>query len=560
MVQYLNNGASGFEQFKAAQTAKENNGKPKFSNVLTWVVIVALGGWLVWSWMMPGKKAAAPTPAAPEIAATQTDDLSHVPTAIVSGDLLTARVAGLRISQLQLKEYKEKKGADAPVTLLAGDREFAEFGFSGGGTTTPTAGTIWNPLKPYQNNGNVIAMTWTSPEGIEFTRTLTLTGDTVLQIKDDVKNNSKTPITLSPYARIVRADGAKNQVGVKTGGIAFANDKIDRNDWKYLIKHPQSYQTTNGFVGFTDQYWQTIVRIASPNHPTESTIPLGPGDAAVDETLRLKQRADGLYQADIAPESTTIAPGTTVTWTSAMYAGAKTPANLNAAAAAIPGITQTIDYGWFWFLARPMLWALNALVAFVGNYGVAIILFTILLRIAMWPLTKKSFTGMAAMQKMQPEMQRIQKQYANDKLRMQQEMTALYKRHGSNPMSGCLPMLIQIPIFFALYKALLISVPMRQASFLWISDLSVMDPYLILPLLMGATMWLQQHIQNSYNKMNALANDNNNPMAQTQKFMKWMPLIFTAMFAIMPAGLVLYWTVSNLFGIGQMAWIKKNKN
>ena len=157
-----------------------------------------------------------------------------------------------------------------------------------------------------------------------------------------------------------------------------------------------------------------------------------------------------------------------------------------------------------------------------------------------------------AMQKMQPEMARIQKLYANDKPRMQMEMMRLYQTHKTSPMSGCLPMLIQIPIFFALYKALLISVQMRSAHFLWISDLAVMDPYFIMPILMGATMYWQQRLQSG---ASAAGND---MAAQTQRMMKWMPLLFTVMFAWMPAGLVLYWTVSNLFGIGQIYIIKRS--
>ena len=227
---------------------------------------------------------------------------------------------------------------------------------------------------------------------------------------------------------------------------------------------------------------------------------------------------------------------------------------LDAASQQITGLDETVDYGWFWFFVRPILWLLHVLNSFVMNYGVAIIIMTLLLRLAMWPLTRKSYVSMMAMQKMQPEMARIQKLYANDKARMQMEMMRLYQTHKTSPMSGCLPMLIQIPIFFALYKALLISVQMRSAHFLWISDLASMDPYFILPILMGLTMWLQQHLQTVANNKNAAPND---VTAQTQKMMKWMPLLFTVMFAWMPAGLVLYWTVSNIFGIGQMYYIKK---
>ena len=160
---------------------------------------------------------------------------------------------------------------------------------------------------------------------------------------------------------------------------------------------------------------------------------------------------------------------------------------------------------------------------------------------------------MAAMQKMQPEMQRIQKLYANDKMCRQMEMMKLYQTHKTSPMSGCLPMLIQIPIFFALYKALLVSVQMRNAHFLWISDLSAMDPYFILPILMGATMFLQQRLQSP--KLSA--GNTNDIAAQTQRMMRWMPILFTVMFAWMPAGLVLYWTVSNIFSIIQMQIIKR---
>ena len=218
----------------------------------------------------------------------------------------------------------------------------------------------------------------------------------------------------------------------------------------------------------------------------------------------------------------------------------------------ITGLDETVDYGWFGFLARPMLFGLNSFNNLISDYGLSIIVLTILLRLLMWPLTRKSFTSMVAMQKMQPEMARIQKLYKGDKMRLQMEMMKLYQTHKASPMSGCLPMLLQIPIFFALYKALLISVPMRGAGFLWISDLSMMDSLFILPILMGATMWLQQYLQSAASGTSAVG-----PAAQTQKVMKYMPILFTFMFAWMPAGLVLYWTVSNLFGIAQMYIIKK---
>jgi YidC/Oxa1 family membrane protein insertase len=257
--------------------------------------------------------------------------------------------------------------------------------------------------------------------------------------------------------------------------------------------------------------------------------------------------------ADTSAAAVRVVPNDTGIFTTTIFAGPRDQSVLDAAATTIGGIDDTIDYGWFWFLARPMLWVLNALNSFVMNYGVAIILMTILLRLLMWPLTRKSYTSSIAMQRMQPELQRIQKLYANDKARLQMEMMNLYRAHKTSPMSGCLPMLIQIPIFFALYKALLVSVQMRNAHFLWIHDLAAMDPYFILPILMGATMWLQQYLQTP----KTISNNPNDPTVATQRVMKWLPVIFTIMFAWMPAGLVLYWTVSNLFGIFQMYVIKK---
>ena len=351
---------------------------------------------------------------------------------------------------------------------------------------------------------------------------------------DTIKNAGKDEISVAPYARIVRPNDAKSSAGVYTGSVAFVNSDLEREDWSRIADKSFAYSTTNGFIGFVDQYWETILSVASP-----------------DQTMRVRPLGD-MFQADAAAAAVSIAPGATQTITTNLYMGPRDHRILQTADAMIAGIDQTVDYGWFWFFVRPILWLLYVLNSFVMNYGVAIILMTLLLRLAMWPLTRKSYVSMMAMQKMQPEMARIQKLYANDKARMQMEIMRLYQTHKTSPMSGCLPMLIQIPIFFALYKALLISVQMRSAHFLWISDLASMDPYFILPILMGLTMWLQQHLQTASN--GAQTND---AVAQTQKMMKWMPLLFTVMFAWMPAGLVLYWTVSNIFGIGQMYYIKK---
>lgn len=459
-------------------------------------------------------------------------DLSAVPVSEIRSDDITADIQGLRISNIELLKYAADP-ADAsgatPVALLATDGAFAEVGLIAAGTTAPTAETVWT------RDGDVY--TWQNSDGVKFTRTITIDGY-VISVADTVHNASGTEINITPYGRIVRANDMESSAGVYTGSVAYIDSDIEREDWSRIAKKSFAYTTPNGFLGFVDQYWETILSLDSP-----------------DQTMRVRPVGD-MFQADAAAAPVIIAAGDSATINTYMYFGPRDQQILSVVDSTIAGIDKTVDYGWFWFFVRPILWLLNILNSFVMNYGVAIILMTLLLRLAMWPLTRKSYVSMMAMQKMQPEMARIQKLYANDKARMQMEMMRLYQTHKTSPMSGCLPMLIQIPIFFALYKALLISVQMRSAHFLWISDLASMDPYFILPILMGATMWLQQHLQTVSNA-SATSGTTADAVAQTQRVMKWMPIIFTVMFAFMPAGLVLYWTVSNIFGIGQMYYIKR---
>lgn len=521
MVKYLDRN-SGFNQWNAAKNAAGDGKKSWFGGFLGWFVIFLAAWWLAGYFMGP-KKQTVTTDAAP----TPVVDLSSVPVDEITSDKLSARVQGLRISDIRLTDFAATAGdtTGPRVSLLGGAGDYAEIGYIATGSAAPTATTIWR--------GAPDKMTWKSANGVEFARTITTDGY-VISVSDTIKNNTKSDVAFAPYARIVRGNEHKSAAGVKTGAVAYVNSDVEYEDWRDMDKKSYAYSTTNGFIGFADQYWETIVSV----------------DAA-DQTMRLKF-ADEKYHADAAAGAVQVAAGTTKTITTNIYAGPREQRALDAASAQIAGINDTIDYGWFWFLAQPLLWILNMLNALVHNYGVAIIILTLLLRFVMWPLTRKSYTSMMAMQKMQPEMARIQKLYANDKMRLQMEMMRLYQTHKTSPMSGCLPMLLQIPIFFALYKALLVSVQMRSAHFLWISDLAAMDPYFILPILMGATMWLQSRLQTA--GKNGAAND---AIAQTQRVMKWMPVMFTVLFAWMPAGLVLYWTVSNLFGIAQMYIIKK---
>ena len=519
MVKYLDNNNSGFTAWNANQSKKRGG----LGGFLWWFIVFMAAWWAIG--VMFGKHN---QPAQVEEAPIVAVDVSNVPVYEITSDKITASVQGLRISDIALRDFPESAKDSAPVKLLSGDNAYAEIGIVGVGTTAPTADTVWKA------DGD--KYTWRNSDGVVFYRTVTV-NDYVITINDEVKNDTKKDFAFTPYARIQRENDNVSSAGVYTGLVVFANGDVEHDDWRALAKKPRAYTTTNGFMGFADQYWETIVDIDVP-----------------DQTIRAQKYSDW-YQSDVNTRAVNVAAGENANIKTLLYAGPRDSSVLNTVSNQIAGIDETVDYGWFWFLAMPMLWLINIINAIVMNYGIAIIIMTILLRLLLWPLTRKSYTSMAAMQKMQPEMQRIQKLYANDKQRMQMEMMKLYQTHKTSPMSGCLPMLIQIPIFFALYKALLISVQMRNAHFLWISDLAVMDPYFILPILMGASMWLQQRLQSGATK----SADKNDVAAQTQRAMRWMPIIFTVMFAWMPAGLVLYWTVSNLFGILQMYIIKHKK-
>ena len=520
MVKYLNNNNSGF----AAWNANKNNTKKRggLLGIMWWFVVFMIAWWAIG--VMFGKHTSNAPVAESNVAIV---DVSNVPVYEIVSDKITANVQGLRIFDIDLLDFKSNSKSADTVKLLSGEDAYAEIGVIGVGTAAPTADTIW------KSDDNVY--TWRNSDGVVFNRTVTV-NDYVITVNDEIKNDTKKDYAFTPYARIQRENDNVSSAGVYTGLVVFVNGDVEHDDWRAIAKKPRAYTTTNGFMGFVDQYWETVVDVDSP-----------------DQTIRAQKYGD-LYQSDVNARAVNIAAGESANIKTLLYTGPRDSSVLKAASGQISGIDKTVDYGWFWFLAMPMLWLINAINSVVMNYGIAIIIMTILLRLLLWPLTRKSCTSMAAMQKMQPEMQRIQKLYANDKARMQMEIMKLYQTHRTSPMSGCLPMLIQIPIFFALYKALLISVQMRNAHFLWISDLAVMDPYFILPILMGASMWLQQRLQSGATK----SADKNDVAAQTQRAMRWMPIIFTVMFAWMPAGLVLYWTVSNLFGILQMYIIKRS--
>ena len=511
MVQYMNN--SGFNQWNAMR--EKNNTKPR-AGFFTWLFMFLIAWWLI-GLFVPSKQEQPKTTDIAQIEKTNVKSETRV------ADNVSFDVQGLRISKIDLLQHKQSAKSEEKVSLLNGENNFIEIGLISPDVKTPNINTHW------EHKSNLLH--WNS-ENVHFVRDINV-NEYVITITDTIKNNSGKEISITPYANIVRNGVEDKSSVVETGGVVYANKDLDYTNWNQLNKKSFAYSTVRGSIGFADQYWETILSID-----------------ANDQTMSVKKNGENyLAQTNAAPVK--VAPKSETKINTYIFAGPRSSDALKNAKNFIPGIEETIDYGWFWFFAQPMLWMLNWLFALVGNYGIAIILMTLTVRVLIWPLTRKSYVSTMMMQKMQPEMQRVQKLYANDKARLQMEMMKIYQTHKTSPMSGCLPMLIQIPIFFALYKALLISVPMRSAHFLWISDLAVMDPYFLLPIVMGLTMWLQQYLQTP---TKATGND---AMASTQRVMKWLPILFTVMFAWMPAGLVLYWTVSNLFGILQMYIIKK---
>ena len=257
---------------------------------------------------------------------------------------------------------------------------------------------------------------------------------------------------------------------------------------------------------------------------------------------RLRQLSGGDYSLGYIGPVHNVAPGQSDVLKTRFYAG---PKDIKQLESIHEHLDLTIDYGWAWWISKPLFWLLDFLHSFVGNWGWAIILLTLCVRTPMYPLFAKSARSMAGMRKIQPEMQRLKELYGDDRQKMSQEMMGLYKKHGVNPMGGCLPILLPMPIFFGLYYMLFESVELRHADWLWIADLSVKDPMFILPLIMGLTMWFQQ-------KLNPQPTE-----ASMATAMKLMPIMFTFMFMWFPAGLVVYWTVNNVFAIAQSYVVNK---
>lgn len=483
----------------------------------------------------------------------------HIKTDKLKGSI---RLQGARFDELVLTDYNESvDGTGKDIALLTNDNTneayFAEFGWLGQNqngqslAALPDAKTNWSVSgNDTLTSSTPVTLTYTSPDGLQFTRTISVDDNYVFSLEDKVTNTSSMAVNIYSYGMITRnlPKDVSSFFILHEGPIGYLGDKLVETKYEDIQDKSESYQSTGGWAGLTDKYWLTAL------------IPDQSKDIKV--TYRASQhQGTKRFFTDFVGPARALSPGETVSATNHFFAGAKVLDLLDhyESKLGIKHFDLAVDFGWFYFLTKPMFHVLNMAKDFLGNFGLAILLLTVVLKLLFFPLANKSYRSMARMKQLQPKMKKIKEDHGDDRMAMNQAMMELYKKEKVNPMAGCLPMIIQIPVFFALYKVLFVSIEMRHAPFYgWIHDLSAPDPTSVFnlfglipfdvpsflqigawPLIMGATMIVQQRL---------------NPTPQDpvqEKMFMLMPIIFTVMLANFPAGLVIYWAWNNLLTIIQ---------
>jgi YidC/Oxa1 family membrane protein insertase len=525
------------------------------------------------------------TPAAPGAPAVTTLPGARTPTEHETvGDALAAsprviidtpsiggsiNLKGGRVDDIILRDYRETVDPKSPNVRLfsppgAPDAYWAETGFvSPAGAKTPGLDTVWTTDGKTLTPSQPVTLTWDSGAGLVFKRVIAVDDKYMFTITDSVVNSGSAAATLQPYGLVLR-HGRPNVAGYSVlheGFEGVIGDQEHAPTYATIDKATgklEAYKGDGGWLGFTDKYWGSAI-IPDQSAPIEARYSASGTVPPVD------------YQADFLGKEQTVAPGATFETTTRLFAGAKEVSTIDnyGAKLGIKKFNLMIDWGWFYFITQPMYWLIDTIYKFVGNFGVAILIVTVIVKLAFFPLANRSYQSMAKMKKIQPQIAALKELYPDDRVKQQQEQMALFKREGVNPVAGCLPMVIQIPVFFALYKVIFITIEMRHAPFFgWIRDLSAPDPtnvftlfglipwdptalpvfghFLALgiwPLVMGVSMFFQM-------KMNP------EPADPVQKSMfAWMPVIFTFMLGTFPAGLVIYWTWNNTLTVLQQYYI-----
>ena len=503
----------------------------------------------------------------------------RIDTPRVSGSI---SLKGARIDDLALVQFRETVDPKSPAIVLfspSGTPEpyYAEFGWVPASNSTvklPDQNTLWqqegaNPLTP-----NIpVTLKYDNGDGLTFRRTIAIDDRYLFTVKDEVTNVGNAPVTLYPFALISR-HGTPQVAGyyiLHEGLVGYLGDQgLQEYGYKKIDDAKAvSFKVTNGWLGITDKYWASAL-LPDTNAQLQARF-----SSNLVGTVRT-------YQTDYLEDPQTIAIGGTGSANARLFAGAKEASvvGINFPLGGLGGYNKElelnhfdllIDWGWFYFITKPMFLALDWFYHLVGNFGVAILLVTVLVKLLFFPLANKSYASMAKMKSVQPQLAALKERYPDDKVKQQQEMMEIYKKEKINPIAGCLPVALQIPVFFSLYKVLFVTIEMRHAPFYgWIKDLSAPDPtnlfnlfgllhfdpttiplfghYLALgvwPIIMGITMWFQMKL-------------NPTPPDPTQKMIfDWMPLIFTFMLAGFPAGLVIYWAWNNALSVLQQSFIMR---
>ncbi len=473
-------------------------------------------------------------------------------------------LVGARFDDLTLAQYRESLDAASPeVKLLSkasgADAYFIELGMLGSDRNLPlpNASTRWQSADRELAVDKPVTLTWDNGAGLVFTRVIAVDEHFMFTVTTTVKNTGTQAVRLYPYGLISRnyADTAAHNFLLHEGPLGVANQVLNDVSYQSLREEgPQKFEASKGWLGITDKYWLTAI-IPETNATFDA------------EYKHFKRGQADAYQTDLRGTAMEVAPGADATTTMRVFAGAKVVKQLDhyRDTYQIPLFDRAVDFGSLYFLTRPIFALLSFFQGLVGNFGVAILLLTCVIKGLLFPLASKSMTAMARMKQLTPKMTEIRERFSSDKMKMNQEIMALYKREKVNPVSGCLPILLQIPVFFALYKVLFVTIEMRHAPFFgWVHDLSAMDPsnlftlfglapwnhpsFLhlgIWPIVMCITMVIQQRL-------------NPKPADPVQAaVMNYMPYLFLFLFVSFPAGLVIYWVWNNTLTILQQLYINK---
>jgi YidC/Oxa1 family membrane protein insertase len=525
---------------------------------------------------VPGTQTAAPA------SLPRTEALAASPRVPIETDSLRGSIAlkGGRIDDLALIKYHETVDPKSPPIFLlsptgTADPFYAEFGWIVAGQSDvalPGPDTVWKEASPGPlTQAHPVTLVWDNGKGLEFRRTISVDDKYLFTVRQEIVNRTNQPVTLYPYGLISR-HGTPHTLGYYILHEGLVGDLGKEGLQEYTYKKMQDlkpnaagaksvdFDVTNGWLGITDKYWAATL--------------LPPTDAHLKAHYTTGEIGkQPTYQTDYLMDAVTVAPGATAGADARLFAGAKEVTTVNGynEQLKLSHFDLLIDWGWFYFITKPLFIAIDWFYHLVGNFGIAILLVTVLIKLAFFPLANKSYASMAKMKAIQPQMTALRERYANDKAKQQQAMMELYRNEKINPLAGCLPIAIQIPVFFSLYKVLFVTIEMRHAPFYgWIRDLSAPDPtnvfnlfglipydptilpvigpYLhlgIWPLIMGVTMWVQM-------KLNPAP-----PDPTQQVIFNWMPIIFTFMLGSFPAGLVIYWAWNNTLSVAQQSVIMR---